>query len=448
MPFMSRSKQPTASDDTTIGRCDESDLAALRGEHEAIRRSQAVIEFTPDGVILTANDIFLAATGYTLDEIQGRHHRIFMDPEEAASPAYSEFWAKLGRGEFVTGEFRRVAKGGKEIWIQASYNAVLDHEGRTTRIVKYANDITEQKLQTAAHQAQTDAISRSQAVIEFALDGTILHANENFLAVTGYRLEEIQGRHHRIFCDDADAQSAEYAEFWKRLGAGEQFNGEFERRTKNGSPIWIQASYFCIRDASGRPLRTMKIASDITERVRTRQRASEVGANVASVVTEMAAAIDAIANNVGRTAALARDAQEIADETGVRASSLGESSRKIGDVVTVIQELADQTNLLALNATIEAARAGESGKSFAVVASEVKELANATAKATMDIEKSVTEIQKSIESVVSSTERFTTGIREVSENTTSVATVIEQQSVTMASLGESATTLRQLTVSA
>ena len=235
---------------------------------EAIMRSQAVIEFRLDGTIITANENFLSALGYELDEIAGKHHRMFVDPAEAQSPDYAQFWADLAAGKFQAAAYRRIAKGGREIWIQASYNPVFDKAGKPIKVIKFATDITEQKNRAADHEAQIAAIGRVQAVIEFDLDGTVLQANENFLATLGYRLNEIAGKHHRMFCDPAYAGSVDYARFWERLRAGEYIAAEFQRFGKGGKEVWIQASYNPIFDAQGKPVKVVKFATDITERKR------------------------------------------------------------------------------------------------------------------------------------------------------------------------------------
>ncbi len=240
--------------------------AALR--LAAIRRSQAMIEFTVDGTIVDANENFLQAMGYGLDEILGRHHAMFCDPSYAASADYKAFWAALGRGEYQAAVFRRLAKGGREIWIQASYNPILDRAGRPVGVVKSATDITEQVREASDHAAQIAAISRVQAVIAFSLDGHVLSANENFLATLGYQLEEIVGQHHAMFCDPGYASGLDYARFWERLRAGQYEAGEFRRRGKGGREVWIQASYNPVLDADGRVIRIVKFATDITERKR------------------------------------------------------------------------------------------------------------------------------------------------------------------------------------
>lgn len=240
----------------------------IQAKVEALDRVQAIIEFELDGTILTANENFCAAMGYSLGEIQGRHHSMFAEPEYAASPEYRAFWDKLRRGEFETGEFKRLAKGGREIWIQASYNPVLDENGRPYKVVKFATDVTEQKIRNADMSSQIEAISKSQAVIEFELDGTIITANENFCATVGYSVEEIRGRHHSMFVDADFAGSQEYKDFWAKLGRGEFDSGEYERVGRGGRQIIIQASYNPIFNADGKPYKVVKYATDLTSSAR------------------------------------------------------------------------------------------------------------------------------------------------------------------------------------
>ena len=232
---------------------------------EALGRSQATIEFEPDGTILTANANFLGAMGYALDEVQGKHHRMFVDPAEAASVEYARFWSGLRDGEFRSSEFKRLAKGGREIWIQASYNPIFDEDGKVVKVIKFATDITEEKLKAADYEGQISALSKAQAVISFDPKGQILDANENFLATVGYSLEEIAGQHHRMFCEPELASSAEYRRFWAELAAGEHKEGEFKRLAKGGRELWLQATYNPIFDPSGRVAKVVKFASDITE---------------------------------------------------------------------------------------------------------------------------------------------------------------------------------------
>lgn len=230
----------------------------------AIDRSQAVIVFRPDGVILDANANFLATMGYRLEEIRGKHHAIFVDPHEQATEAYRAFWGQLAAGEFAQAEFRRVAKGGRDVWIQATYTPIKNWRGRVVRVVKFATDITAQKLARIDDTGKILALDRSQAVIEFALDGTILAANANFADVVGYRPEEFLGRHHRMFVPPEVSGSADYRAFWDALARGEFRAGEFRRFGKGGREIWLQATYNPILDPTGKPLKIVKFASDIT----------------------------------------------------------------------------------------------------------------------------------------------------------------------------------------
>ena len=201
----------------------------IQAKVDAIARSQAVIEFELDGTIITANENFLTAMGYSLDEEKGRHHSMFCDPAYAAGGAYKAFWAELKQGKFQSAAFQRFAKGGREVWIQASYNPVFDRSGKPIKVIKFATDITAQIQQAADHAAQIEAISRVQAVIAFNLDGTIIEANENFLATVGYGLSEIVGKHHSMFCEPDYARSADYQQFWERLRAGHYQAAEFQR---------------------------------------------------------------------------------------------------------------------------------------------------------------------------------------------------------------------------
>lgn len=242
-------------------------IEELNAIQAALQRAQAVIEFDMNGVILHANDNFLNTLGYTLDEVAGKHHRIFCDPEYAASPAYAAFWAKLKRGEYDHGEYRRLGKYGREVWIQASYNPVFDTAGQPYKVVKFATDVSDLKRRSAEYEGKIAAIDKAQAVIEFNLDGTVIGANPNFLEVIGYALDEIVGEHHRMFCPPEYAQSVEYRRFWQKLNRGEFDANRYRRIGKGGKTVWIQATYNPILDASGRPSKVVKFATDVTAQV-------------------------------------------------------------------------------------------------------------------------------------------------------------------------------------
>ena len=237
---------------------------AQDGIISALERSQAIIEFDPTGRILHANRNFLDAMGYGLDEVHGQHHSLFVDPDQRQSASYRAFWEKLGRGEFDAGKYKRIAKGGREVWIQASYNPILDAEGRCLKVVKFATDITEAEKQAHDQKSRVDAISRAQAVIEFKLDGTILAANENFLSTMGYASAEIAGRHHSMFVDPDFTRSPDYRAMWDKLARGEFVSGKFHRLAKGGKDVWLLASYNPMFDLNGVPYKVIKYATDIT----------------------------------------------------------------------------------------------------------------------------------------------------------------------------------------
>lgn len=243
--------------------------ANYAGQIEAIGKAQAVIEFNMDGTIITANDNFLNAVGYTLDEIKGKHHSLFVEPEYLESAEYKAFWGKLNRGEYETAEYKRFGKGGKEVWIQASYNPILDLNGNPFKVVKYATDVTSQKLMNANYSGQIAAIGKAQAVIEFNMDGTIITANENFLNTVGYTLGEIKGKHHSLFVEPVYRESTEYKVFWEKLNRGEYEAAEYKRFGKGGKEVWIQASYNPILDLNDKPFKVVKYATDITAQMNT-----------------------------------------------------------------------------------------------------------------------------------------------------------------------------------
>ena len=467
--------------------------AESESKMDAVSKAQAVIEFNLDGTIITANENFLVTLGYTLDEIQGQHHRMFAEPEYAASPEYATLWAKLNRGEFDAGQYKRVGKGGKEIWIQASYNPVFNADGVAYKVVKYATDITGFMKQAAEYEARNRAVGNGNAVIDFTPDGTILDANENFLKTLGYTLEEIQGKHHRMFAEPAFAASPEYAAFWAKLKSGEFDSGQYKRIGKGGKEVWIQASYNPIVDDTGTTYKVVKFATDITEaklledeanknREREKEQAEklqqgvseiasiattlasaaeelnsvsttmggqaeetssqanvvsaaaeEVSTNIQSVATgseEMSASIREIAKNTSDSARVAAQAVTVAETTNGTVAKLGQSSAEISSIIKVINSIAEQTNLLALNATIEAARAGEAGKGFAVVANEVKELAKETTKATENIGRMIETIQDDTKASVDAIGQITTIIKQVNDFQNTVASAVEEQTVT------------------
>ncbi|WP_420337036.1 methyl-accepting chemotaxis protein [Roseibium sp.] len=429
---------------------------------EAFSRSQAIIQFTPDGHILDANANFLRAMGYTLDEIKGQHHRLFVDTDYGNSQEYEEFWLDLARGEFKAEEFLRFDKHGNEVWIQASYNPVINSSGKVVKVAKIASDITARKMRSADFEGQVEALNRSQAVIHFGLDGTILEANEKFLGAMGYSIDEIRGQHHGIFVDPEYRESFEYKRFWEELSRGEFKAGEFKRVAKGGREVWIQATYNPIVDAAGRTFKVVKFASDITKQVMERQRRRQVQQTIDQDLFEMAQSISEVAHEASESACaseqssssvqtvaaaseelvasiqevsrqvqaameVSNNAQGEAERSSDIVSGLSEDAKTIGTVIELIDGIADQTNLLALNATIEAARAGEAGKGFAVVASEVKSLASQTSKATEEISTQVNSVQDTTERAVEAITSILSVIKHIAEIATSISAAVEQQ---------------------
>ncbi len=446
----------------------------------AMQRSQAIIEFDLQGKILTANENFCKTLGYDLPEIVGQHHRMFVDPADAASTDYREFWARLGRGEFDRRQYKRIGKGGREIWIEASYNPVF-RGSKPYKIVKFATDITVAKLRSTEDAGKIDAISRAQAVIEFTPNGDILTANGNFLSTLGYQLADVQGKHHSLFCDPAYSRSDEYRDFWAKLRNGQFIADEFKRIGSGGRQVWIQASYNPIFDLNGSVMKVVKFATDITGRVnnsqelaaalqdlaggnldqhldrqfipaletlrlsfndsidKLKQAMRAVGTNAQAIaagsgeisnaaqdlsrrteqqaasIEETAAALEQITTTVADSSSRAEEAGTLVAQTklGAERSSevvrnavkaMGEienSSREISSIIGVIDEIAFQTNLLALNAGVEAARVGDAGKGFAVVAQEVRELAQRSAKAAKEIKSLITTSSDQVKTGVS-----------------------------------------------
>lgn len=515
----------------------EIQLQNMKGMMDAIDVSYAMIEFNLDGTILGANENFLKTMGYTLEEVKGKHHRMFADPVYAASSEYVAFWVKLNRGEFDAGICRRLGKGGKEVWIQASYNPIKDEMGRPFKVTKIAIDITAEKNRNAEQTAKLVAIGRAQAVIEFNLDGTIITANDNFLKTVGYSLEEVQGRHHRMFCDSSYTATGEYAAFWQKLSRGEFEAGVYRRLGKGGKEIWLQASYNPVLNAIGAVVKVVKFATEITAQkqaqiqleacmgevqvslgalsygdltlpmqgtyegelqklkdsvnlaignltstISTVQKAvdsvtsgseqitkgnedlSQRTSEQASALEETAASMEEItstvkqnADNAKRADQLAIAARETADKGGAvtkkAVDAMGEinkSSKKIADIITVIDEIAFQTNLLALNAAVEAARAGEHGRGFAVVAAEVRNLAQRSATAAKEIKGLINEsIQrvsdgselvnqsgKTLEDIVASVKRVSDIIAEISAASQEQASGLDQVNKAVMSMDE------------
>ncbi len=520
-------------------------LADYTGQLQAIGKSQAVIEFDLEGNVLTANANFLDTLGYKLDEVKGKHHSLFVEPAYANSADYRQFWNDLRAGTFQSAQFKRLGRGGKEVWIQATYNPIFDMNGRVFKVVKYATDVTATKLQTAEFEGQLAAIDKAQGTIEFNLDGTISKVNANFLQAVGYASGEVVGKHHSMFVEPAYAESREYRSFWNDLRDGKFCSAQFKRLGKNGKVVWIQASYNPIFDLDGRAYKVVKYATDITSAKQLeielqareqqqvendRRTAEELQRKVAAILqavnavadgkfdidipnlgddaigqvaTALSQAVSAMKSALGEvrdvsgtvssaaeqlnavsreitagaqtqassleeTASsleeitstvkqntdnaqqarqLANGSRDIAERGGTVVSEavqamgeINQSSKKIADIITTIDEIAFQTNLLALNAAVEAARAGEQGRGFAVVAAEVRNLAQRSASAAKEIKALIQDSVRKVENgtdlvnrsgqtlseIVSSVKRVTDIVSEIAAASKEQLTGIEQ----------------------
>ena len=497
----------------------------------AMSKSQAIIEFDLEGKVLTANENFCRALGYELKEIVGNHHRMFCDPAYIATPAYHDFWARLGSGEYDAGTYKRLAKGNREVWIQASYNPVF-RSGKPVKVVKFAVDVTDAKKKAIDDAGKLAALSRSQAVIEFLPTGEILTANENFCSAMGYAPSEIVGKHHSIFCDPAHARTEEYKRFWQRLAQGEFIANEFVRYGKGGKEIWIQAAYNPIVDADGKVYKVVKFATDVTSRMsaiselagalrslsegdltktlersfvpsmeqlrhdfnatidKLSQTLTTVGHNASAIaagsrelgdsaeafsrrteqqaasVEETAAALEEITTTVADSSQRAEEAGRLVAETKRGAEESGtvvrnavaamdqieKSSREITNIIGVIDDIAFQTNLLALNAGVEAARAGEAGKGFAVVAQEVRELAQRSASAAKEIKALITTSSEHVRNGVGlvgqtgkALEQIVTQVGDINTNVAAIVKASKEQTIGLREINSAINSLDQTT---
>ena len=342
---------------------------AKSGESFAIRRSQAVIEFNMDGNIITANDKFLKAVGYSFNEVAGQHHRLFVEGADRSSKDYADFWARLNRGEAIDAQFLRIAKGGRRIWLQATYTPILNRFGKPVKVIKFATDITPQKDAMANLEGQMAAIRKSQAVIEFDLSGTILDANDNFLGAVGYTLADIKGKHHRLFVDPAEHSSETYRRFWEKLARGEYDEGQYRRIGKGGREIWLQASYNPIFDAMGKPFKVVKYATDITANKLAQDALRAAVADTRGVVNA------AMARDLTQRVSLQGKTGEIAELCGGVNELVDAFAEVIRTVSTISQQITTGADRIGQDSHDLAQRTEEQASSLEETAATTEELA-------------------------------------------------------------------------
>ncbi|WP_034914821.1 PAS domain-containing methyl-accepting chemotaxis protein [Erwinia sp. 9145] len=368
-----------------LSRVAHSPLRNSRETINSLHNAIAMIEFTPEGQILSANGLFLDIMGYTAGEVIGQHHRILCPDSFNNSAAYAEFWARLRRGESFSNKFLRLARFGRPVWLEANYVPIKDRSGRVIKIVKLASDITERIFDAQEQRAMTNAINRSMAVISFNLDGNVLHANENFLKTTGYRSDEIIGQHHRIFCTPELYHSQQYKDFWQKLRQGNFASGFYERVNKKGEKIWLRATYNPVFDENKKLYEVVKFATDVTAQMNKNKQEREAAEHAYKAALETNAdtrqGVIVVENSVQKMNEIASELRKVSEDI----NGLSSQSAQIGILVDTIRSIANQTNLLALNAAVEAARAGTHGRSFAVVANEVRMLAANINSATQEI---------------------------------------------------------------
>jgi methyl-accepting chemotaxis protein len=398
-------------------------VSELEAVMSSIKESVAIIEFLPNGKILSANQLFLTTVGYDLDEIVGKHHSIFCSKKQVESSQYAAFWKDLSNGLLKKGSFERVTKKGDLLWLEATYFPIKQG-GKVVKVMKIASDITSQRLKSDSQQNVLEALDRSLAIIEFDPKGNIVKANGNFLKGVNYKLDQIKGRHHKIFCHDDFYQQNPH--FWEELGRGVFKSGQFLRKDSHGNDLWLEATYNPILDSSGRVVTVIKFASDITAQVKRNlavAQASEVALSTSVETAQIAKqGAELLSDSVKISAKIADDVRSTAEKV----QSLNVKSQSISAIVSTIKSIAEQTNLLALNAAIEAARAGEQGRGFAVVADEVRSLASRTSQSTAEIAEVVSANQQLTDSVTLAMENVASISAQGMDKITEVSAVMDE----------------------
>ncbi|MDX4012310.1 PAS domain-containing methyl-accepting chemotaxis protein [Aliarcobacter skirrowii] len=456
-----------------------------RFQLDAIDEAFAVVHFKLNGTILKANKNFLNIMGYSLEEIRGENHKIFCEDSFVNSAEYKQAWDAVNRGVSISADVKRVKRDGKFVFFKATYMPIKNSQKSVVEVVLLAQDITKNRLNDLYFRGQVDAINKSQAVIEFDMQGNILNANKNFLDTIGYTKDEIVGKHHSIFCEESYKNSNEYKEFWKKLNSGEFDSAEYLRIGKNEKEVWIQATYNPIFDLDGKPFKVVKYATDIslkkfamfevgkkiedlTKSLQDLQNASttmvkeadvsmkgsqEVSVSIEELdaavlelsnkIENMLSSITNISNTTSESEKIVLEAKEQSKESSNAMLKLNEESIKIGDTIEVISQIAFQTNILSLNAAVEAATAGEAGKGFAVVAQEVRNLATRSNEAAKNINEAIGLIQNLVKNSLDSIHKIDDKIENISNISSTISSSVREQQVISNELASNASQTSQ-----
>jgi methyl-accepting chemotaxis protein len=426
----------------TKAKTDESQYLTLNGkftdldnEINAIQSNTLWTRYTVSGEITKSSERFLAVMGYQASELQGRNHSTLCDPSSLRTAEYQHFWRDLASGIAKTGLFVRRHKDGTTVELQGSYIPVKNKNGEVSTVIQIVSDVSTAQQQLQLQQEILTALSNSMAIIEFDPDGTVQTANQNFLSALNYRLDQIVGKHHRMFCFDEFYR--QNPDFWRKLAQGEISSGRFERKDASGRSLWIEATYNPIRNQQGEVYKIIKFASDITERVQMAQQAMQAAKATSEETAQIAGnALSVLNAAVDTSAKIAKEIKQAASN----GNELSQQAKSISEIVATIRGIAEQTNLLALNAAIEAARAGESGRGFAVVADEVRKLAGRTAEATAEIARVVhtnTDLIKTIDNQLNAIsgvaeegqeniQSIAAGIAEIGASVDNIVVVVER----------------------
>lgn len=490
-----------AHDITSKVELDTCETRNLLRQIKTISETHARMVYATDGTLIEANEKAAEMFGYGMEELIGQPHSMLVHPDYANSEEYEQFLADLKTGTVPAGNFRRFRKDGTHVWVQAMFCPQRDLDGNVTSIISLKSDVTD--VMEANDMTQT--ITKIQAVIEFSADGTIRHANDNFLDAMGYTLDEVVGKHHSIFMPDGEADTPEYAEHWRILQDGKFHTGEFKRRAKDGSDVWILASYTPVIGPNGKTVKVVKYATDITPRIvatlrlrealtkladgdlsftipepfsveyeplridfnnavdrlltsisAVRQSSMELESGTtdisrasdnlskrtesqAAALEQTAAAISEMSASVKSTADIAQTTRNVVEKTKSKAASgtavmseardamaaIATSSNEVSKITSVIEDIAFQTNLLALNAGVEAARAGEAGRGFAVVASEVRALAQRSSEAATQIAQLISTSTGQVEQGVNLVTKTSDALAEIEGFVTEVVGMVD-----------------------